>query len=334
MKNKTLLTLCAAPLLLSVNAMAEKVDCWAFSYETSNKALTINDSYTGEDTFNECDDLDLSNVSSVTYNRQFTANVPATIVLPIDDLTENNIPSSNAKFYTLQYVIPDFREAGKRTWLAKMKKIDVHQLQAHKPYAVIVPNTGTITVNFEEYAKLRPKHMANYLEYNATPNEDFHGDTDVNIDYYTEYLNAGDWYFIGNYSNGFYRSGDREVGLCYGFEGSNDSDVPKGSFGKIANGTVKKAFRGLLCKDGDYVHLPASYIKQNGAAKSANMFSIPETINVEFVDTDANGVEHTTYVGKLNRIDNVRLNRERSTFDLKGRNVDGKRTAKGVYLKK
>ena len=219
----------------------------------------------------------------------------------------------------------------------KMKKIEIKYLAGNCAYAVIVPEGGPITINNipkESGWIYAPDDNLNPYVSRAF-NEDFHGDTDVNIDYYTDYINAGQWYFIGNYSNGTYNSGDDEVGLCYGFEGSNDGNEPKGSFGKIANGTVKKAFRGLLCKDGDYVHLPASYIKQNGgAAKSANVFSIPETINVEFVDTDANGKEHTTYVGKLNRIDNVRLNRERSTFDLKGRNVDGKRTAKGVYLKK
>ena len=216
-----------------------------------------------------------------------------------------------------------------------MKKIDVNKLVEHSAYAVIVHNDGPITINIKDDGGHITAPEPNIgLVIHRQFNEDFHGDTDVNIDYYTDYINYGQWYFIGNYSNGTYSSGDDEVGLCYGFEGSNEGNEPKGSFGKIANGTVKKAFRGLLCKDGDYVHLPASYIKQNGAAKSANMFSIPETINVEFVDTDANGVEHTTYVGKLNRIDNVRLNRERSTFDLKGRNVDGKRTAKGVYLKK
>ena len=103
---------------------------------------------------------------------------------------------------------------------------------------------------------------------------------------------------------------------------------PKGEFGKIVAGTPGNALHAYLCKKDNTVQLA----KQS--ANGANMFSLPESINVEFVDTDASGKEHTTYVGKFNRLDKVRLNRERSTFDLKGRNVDGKRTAKGVYLKK
>ncbi|MBP5667380.1 MAG: hypothetical protein J6X32_04445 [Salinivirgaceae bacterium] len=329
MKNKTLLTLCAAPLLLSVNAMADGGGAVTIAGDLS-PTVNINEDYDGAYAFTGWGEGESFQVYAATYTRVFTANKPATIVLPF------NMPSSistNADFYTLQYVIPDFRN-GNRTWLAKMQKIATSAVQAHKPYAVIVPNGGQITFNFSGTITVSAPYSW-YLDYIKTVNVNYNGERDdIDVDYPVA-NNAGDWYFIGNYSNGTYSSGDDEVGLCYGFEGSNDGDVPKGSFGKIANGTVKKAFRGLLCKKDNTVQLPAaSFIKQNGAAKSANMFSIPETINVEFVDTDANGVEHTTYVGKLNRIDNVRLNRERSTFDLKGRNVDGKRTAKGVYLKK
>ena len=343
MKNKTLLTLCAAPLLLSVNAMA--VVKGAFTLE-DNQVVTIDENYTGGYAFDNWtvgDRYDLyGEMCTIKFDRQFQANIPATIVSPITVSTyKDKGASSNADFYTLQYVIPDFRN-GNRTWLAKMKKIDVNHLVEHSAYAVIVHENGPITINIKDDGGqitapepdigLIIRRQFNEV-YSTIGNGNELGLNYTFGDYNDEY---GNWYFIGNYNNGTYKSGDPEVGLCYGFEGSNDGDVPKGSFGKIVDGTEKKAFRGLLCKAGDYVQLPAaSYIKQNGgAAKSANVFSIPETINVEFVDTDANGVEHTTYVGKLNRIDNVRLNRERSTFDLKGRNVDGKRTAKGVYLKK
>ena len=331
MKNKTLLTLCAAPLLLSVNAMAAGGGAVTIAGDLT-PTVNINEDYDGAYAFTGWGEGESIQVYAVTYNRSFTASVPATIVLPFD-MPDGIL--TNADFYTLQYVIPDLRY-GNRTWLAKMQKIETSAVKAHKPYAVIVYNDDKIIFNNNLNRTVTVKAPSNNdLFNNKTENVNYNPESEnIDVNYPVE-NNAGDWYFIGNYSNGTYNNNDDEVGLCYGFEGSNDGYELKGSFGKIANGTVKKAFRGLLCKKDDTVQLPsASFIKQNGAAKSANMFSIPETINVEFVDTDANGVEHTTYVGKLNRIDNVRLNRERSTFDLKGRNVDGKRTAKGVYLKK
>jgi len=335
MKNKTLLTLCAASMLLSVNAMAEVKG--AFTFEGNQ--VTIDENYTGENAFEgwEPGETKIFNHENFTlkFNRQFQANIPATIVFPISmqpplagDVT------SNAEFYELQYVIPDFRN-GNRTWLAKMKKIEIKYLAGNCAYAVIVPEGGPITINNipKESGWIKaPDGNLNPYESRAF-NENYNGDEqlqDLGVTL-SVYNNAEDWYFVGTYENGTWSDGDGEVGLCYGFEGSNyDGGVHKGQFGKIANGTKKKAFRSYLCKANADVHLPLAKQSANGA----NMFSLPESINVEFVDTDANGKEHTTYVGKLNRIDNVRLNRERSTFDLKGRNVDGKRTAKGVYLKK
>ena len=352
MKNKTLLTLCAASMLLSVNAMAQKdlregdqEGAFTITYNEKNNVagdpscytLSINDNYNGANAFGnwvkspEEDDIVRGCITDLIYNRQFTKDIPATVVLPV------SVPAgsaTNASFYTLQYVIPDFRE-GQRTWLAKMKKLE-RNVALHEPVAVIVNEDGPI--NFSNIGPVYIPEANNYfdvpfIKYDEAwlvkiYNENYNGErSDVT---YPVEDNEKEWYFIGNYSNGFYSSGDPEVGLCYGFEGSNDGYEPKGSFGKIANGTKKNAFRGLLCKANADVHLPLAKQSANGA----NMFSLPESINVEFVDTDASGKEHTTYVGKFNRLDKVRLNRERSTFDLKGRNVDGKRTAKGVYLKK
>ena len=140
MKNKTLLTLCAASMLLSVNAMAEVKG--AFTFEGNQ--VTIDENYAGANAFTGWCDGEEIQVYAATYTRVFTANKPATIVLPF------SMPSSistNADFYTLQYVIPDFRN-GNRTWLAKMQKIATSAVEAHKPYAVIVPNDGQITFNF------------------------------------------------------------------------------------------------------------------------------------------------------------------------------------------
>ena len=337
MKNKALLTLCAASMLLSVNAMAEELlydgpikfekkgQTWgsaSFSHDGNGYNFRIYDNCTSEDAFdNEFHyGYPMENVKSITYVREFAASTPSTIVLPFE------LPAGtviNADFYSLDYVIPDFRN-GNRTWLAKMKKISGLP-EVNKPYAII-PQGNALTIDLgENSATFNPTNTPdNYKEtnskYDNTENE-------LHLDYNPN-DNAGDWYFIGTSGYKVWQNNDGETGRCYGFEGSTDGVVAKGEFGKVAEGTIGNALHAYLCKKDNTVQLA----KQS--ANGANMFSLPESINVEFVDTDANGKEHTTYVGKLNRIDNVRLNRERSTFDLKGRNVDGKRTAKGVYLKK
>ena len=355
MKNKTLLTLCAASMLLSVNAMAQELyepiglDKKGKAYpigavtlignNDDGYSIIISGDYNG-DAFDGFTDYSkehgISNVTEIFFGRDFTAKEPSTTVLPFD------LPSgstTNGKFYQLDYVIPDLRN-GNRTWLAKMKYIGDNNLpEANKPYAVILPEGDELTFDL--------KGNSTTLVLNGNVSQAYNNNYNKNtneVGFSAEELalipdnNANDWYFVGTYISKDWGSSDpdNELGRCYGFEGSTDGEVSKGSFGKIVNSTKSSAFRAYLCKKDNTVQLPApSYIKQNGgAAKSASVFSLPETINVEFVDTDANGVEHTAYIGKLNRIDNVRLNRERSTFDLKGRNVDGKRTAKGVYLKK
>ena len=333
MKNKTLLTLCAASMLLSVNAMAQKGDTptnWgsaSFTYTVNGSTpeydFTINDNCTESYAFNGFSGTSEKTVKSITYNRTFTANTPSTIALPFSLPAGTTI---NAKFYSLEYVIPDLRD-GKRTWLAKMKKIDGLP-QVNRPYVVVVPEGGTLTFDLKgAYAEFAPTTTPANFKVTSTQ-YDYDSKNELHLDYDPN-DNAGDWYFIGTKGYKVWDNSDDETGRCYGFEGSSSGDLAQGKFGKIVSGTTGGALRAYLCKKDNSIRLLG---KQS--ANGTSMFSLPESINVELVDTDASGKEHTTYVGKLNRIDNVRLNRERSTFDLKGRNVDGKNMAKGVYLKK
>ena len=159
MKNKTLLTLCAASMLLSVNAMAQepfeligeplvpmKGETWgsaSFSHDGSGYYFTIYDNCTSEDAFdNEFHyGYPIYNVKSITFNRTFTENTPSTIVLPFE-LPEGT--EINAKFYSLDYIVPDLRN-GKRTWTAKMKWIGEGNLpEVNKPYAIIVPEGSSL----------------------------------------------------------------------------------------------------------------------------------------------------------------------------------------------
>lgn len=326
MKNKTLLTLCAASMLLSVNAMAQdKGATWgsaSFTIGGDGMHFTINDNCTESYAFNEHNGTPETTVKSITYNRTFTANTPSTIALPFS-LPEGTV--INAKFYSLEYVIPDLRDS-KRTWLAKMKKI-TGLPEVNKPYVVVVTEGSSLTFDLNDaYATFAPTTTP--ADFKVTSTKYDMSVNNLNLEYDPN-DNDGDWYFIGTKGYKVWDNSDDETGRCYGFEGSSSGDLAQGKFGKIVSGTTGGALRAYLCKKDNSIRLLG---KQS--ANGTSMFSLPESINVELVDTDASGKEHTTYVGKLNRIDNVRLNRERSTFDLKGRNVDGKNMAKGVYLKK
>jgi hypothetical protein len=59
-------------------------------------------------------------------------------------------------------------------------------------------------------------------------------------------------------------------------------------------------------------------------------------MDIVLVDRQKDGSKQTTVIGQFNsRTGEIRMNRTKRTYDLKGRSVrDASRMAKGVYLKK
>ncbi|SHK68986.1 hypothetical protein [Fibrobacter sp. UWB12] len=249
-------------------------------------------------------------VVSIDYNRTFTAGVPSTVVLPFSLPSGSTI---NAKFYYLQEVV---QKSDACAWKATLKNIGAGNLpQANTPYAVLTEED---------------KLQFNLNDGKAT----FQAPNDL-----TTSVSEGKWSFIGVYSYKVWEPGDTELGLAYAFAGSNEAQIAKGKFGKIAikeNSTdypFAYPFRAYLKKSDSNVKLqcpqPQAVLGQNSAQYSIS--NIPETIDAEFVDETENG-EKTTFMARMNtRTGEFTM---LPNYDIKGRKVNAYSKVRGVYYGK
>lgn len=288
------------------------------TYSSNNtvvaKRAFINGEYTGTKTVNITTSTE---VDVIDFNRDFTAGVPGTVVLPF------SVPAgttTNAEFYSLESVSP--RLTGNNcAWKATMRSIGEGVLPTrNKPYAVILQSGTRLTFKMPQNGK------AEFL-------------TQADI---TTTTSDQKWHFIGTYS---FKKWDEEnedvgLGLVYGFAGSNEDQIVKGKFGKVAFDASDPAkvpyanpLRAYLRKHDETVQLscPVSNGRPLAKGEAAIVSEIPETIDVEFIDEDENG-EHTTFVGRMNtRTGEFQVKRD---YDLKGRKLNGAPTARGAYYGK
>ena len=242
-------------------------------------------------------------VSSIDYQREFTDDVAATVVLPFS-LPEG--ASVNAKFYGLRTIVQEGCQ-----WKAKMKNIGTGNLPAaNTPYIVKVQGT-TLTFDLNGGKA--------HLQTQATENHE------VTI----TGTETDNWLFMGNYS---YRTwaDDGNVGLYYALFGEGDL---KGWFGKVSTTSTAPAMRSYFRKKDENVKIVCSTPSGRPAAlgESAIVSEIPEVIEVELIDEDDEG-EHTTFVGRMNtRTGEIQMKRD---YDLKGRKLNGAPTARGAYYGK
>ena len=258
---------------------------------------TINADYSGKEPIYVPDAVTVDNIE---IKRNLLPLTPATIVLPFQ-LPEGT--TFNARFYYLKEV----KQEG-CSWTAVMKNIGSKNLpKANTPYAVIL-NEGEKKLEF-----------------------DLHGaQATVYTDKIAENWDASDkWQFVGTYSYKVWEEGNDEIGLVYGFAGSNEKGIAQGEFGRIKVGAYAVPMRSYLKKRDSDVRIVgcAQGILAKGASHSIN-FSNDNTIGVEFVDG-----EETTAIGRMNpATGEFKIDR---WYDLKGRRVnDVKRAAKGAYYGK
>ena len=155
-----------------------------------------------------------------------------------------------------------------------------------------------------------------------------------------EYNEVGDYVFRGVIQTKNWNADDPDVlgtgnAAAYGFAGASATGIDVGQFVKVAGGAYIKPFRAYIYKK----PVPQS-VKSNGAYVLRQTASIdddvPDVMNIVIVDRKKDGEKQTTVIGQFNsRTGEIRLNRTKRTYDLKGRYVrDASRMAKGVYLKK
>ena len=262
----------------------------------------INGEYTGSKSVTEVvDALTEKDVVAIDFNRKFTAGIPSTVVLPFE------LPSGasvNAKFYNLESVVQNGC-----AWKATLRWIGSGNLpQANTPYAVVLQK-GTKLIFDLNGSK-------------ATFNTN---------DIKTTSVSEGNWLFRGTYSYKVWNSAADGIGLDYAFAGRNESQVAKGKFGKVGEGSSATPLRAYLSKKDASVALKCSNGRPAAWGESVIISEIPETIDVELIDEDENG-EHTTFVGCMNtRTGEVQMKRD---YDLKGRKLNGAPTARGAYYGK
>ena len=268
----------------------------------------VNADYTGTQTLNIPDAVV---VDEVDFKRSLTPLTPATTVLPFT-LPEGT--TLNARFYYVKAV-----EQVGCSWNATMKYIGTGKLpEANTPYAVIL-NEGESKLKFDMHGK------------QATVQT---GDIADKVD------ETGKWYFKGLYSYRVWRDtdegDDNEIGLAYGFAGSNEKGIAKGEFGRIVDGAYAVPMRSYLRKKDASVRLNcAAAARAWGAgANNAGLANAnANVITVNFVEDDENGEERTTAVGHLNSVTGeFKIDR---WYDLKGRRINNvNRAAKGAYYGK
>lgn len=241
-------------------------------------------------------------VDAIDFNRELTPNVPATVVLPFT-LPEGT--TVNADFYQLTAV----QQVG-YSWKATMSYIGDGKLpETNTPYVVIL---------HEGYNK---------LEFNLNGQKAVVQSGAIK----NVVTDDGNWSFNGVYAYKEWEKGDKELGLAYAFAGRDEKGVSKGEFAKVGEGAYANAMRAYLRKKDNSVQLvgPQNRPVMNEPVANYSMEFVPESIETEFVKNQSGT---TKFVSRMNAtIGNYKMSR---SYDLKGRNVQGKVKAKGTYYGK
>lgn len=241
-------------------------------------------------------------VDAIDFNRELTPNVPVTVVLPFT-LPEGT--TVNADFYQLTAV----QQVG-YSWKATMSYIGDGVLpEANTPYVVIL-HEGYTKLEFNLNGQ-KAVVQAGAIKNVATAD--------------------GNWLFNGVYAYKEWEKGDKELGLAYAFAGRDEKGVSKGDFVKVGEGAYAKAMHAYLRKKDKSVQLvgPQNRPVMNESVANYSMEFVPESIETEFVKKQSGT---TRFVSRMNAtIGNYKMSR---SYDLKGRNVQGKVKAKGAFYGK
>ncbi len=239
----------------------------------------------------------------IEYNRVFTAGTPSTIVLPFQ------LPAgaeTNGKFYYLKKIV---QVTGECRWKATMTWIRAKNAdalpEANTPYAVIIPE-GT-----ELWFKLNGNRTT--IQTGKLAEQ-----PDVN----------GNWIFKGTYEYKTWDSEDDGIGLDYAIAKTAGEGYKAGDFVKVGAGSTSAPMRAYISKDPNTQLQPVGNARPLAKGEISSIESLPESIDVEFVDDD----EKPMAIGRLNTVTGaIKIDR---WFDLKGRSTNHKPTTKGAFFNK
>ena len=240
-------------------------------------------------------------VNYINFNREFPVNAAdsdkmySTIVLPFS-IDKSKVPS--AEFYELKAV--DVPNKTVEFWSTK------GTLQANTPY-IIRTEEATLSFNLDEGEAV----ALNTSELNDSRSDD------------------GLWEFRGTYS--YIKWSDRvdELGRAYGFRAQAENSYAIGSFARIGSSATTRPFRAYLLKVANQQARRYTLAKSSAALNMASIVeeTVPSTLNVVIVDRET---QQTTVIGTLDT-STGEIKVIDSWFDMKGRKLNGKPTAKGIY---
>lgn len=267
--------------------------------EDNSKIAAVYGDYSGKDKVNIPNSID---VDYIAYIREFTPNVPSTIVLPFS-LPEG--AETNGKFYYLKEVA---QVKGEYKWKATFRNITLDKASAlpaaNTPYAVIVDDEE-LWFGFEDsQATLQTSEIAKQND------------------------NTGKWIFEGSYEYKTWESDDPELGLAYALAAEDDPDgaYTAGQYVKIGAGSYATPMRAYMSKINSSVRLsrPLAW----GETSYISSTELPESIDVEFIDEE----EKPMAVGRMNTVTGeFKIDR---WYDLKGRSTNKKPSTKGAFYNK
>ncbi len=240
-------------------------------------------------------------VDSVYYSRKFKAGVPSTLMLPFE------VPTWKTGLSVFEYV-EVVKDCDKCDYRINVRTNYTQKVKANTPYVVISEGKDhSVSFNMEN-------ESPDYITLNTSNKAK--GTSFVKDDY--------EWNIIGTYNRIEFKN---PKGI-YGFAAKNKNNTKMGDF--------KKA----VCSDTScaYIRPFRSYLKCtkskasaiNALAKSADdvasLDDLPETIEVHVIKEDSS----RTYLGTLNTYTGE-ITVEDRWFDMKGRRLQHKPTAKGTY---
>jgi hypothetical protein len=234
-------------------------------------------------------------VDTVVFNRTFSASGYSTITLPFS--INRNAIEGVSKVLTFTGI--GYDENGKKQ--VEMEEV-TGELSAYKPYMVELTSEGGLVFHGNSMV-IQPTEGAN-----------------------TVVQSDDGWEFRGTLSKIVWDEKHPDLGRVYGFSAKEANNVRIGQFVKAGKGAWINPFRAYMI-----------YNEGNSAGKSAghayvSAEPLPDYMDVVVVSRGATGEESKTVIGGINtRTGEFKMMQD---YDLKGRKLNGKPTARGVYYGK
>lgn len=241
-------------------------------------------------------------VDSVFFNRKFKKGAASTLMLPIEaDFSANSL--TGLQVYRFIEVTKDCIDYCK--FRVNCRTVSGGTFEANTPYVVFSDQKDNAQISY--HAENGSKIVLN----TTTHDKVYSYVVEKNVDQPYKFS------FTGTYESIEFKN---PKGI-YGFAGTNADGKKVGDFVHVA------------CKDGKCASIRPfrAYLKVTLASlnKSASDDDVemPETIEVYLVDDN----KGTTYIGQLNTSTGEIVKEDNRWFDMKGRVLDHKPTAKGTY---